>query len=85
VQTAINEVSELRGTLGSQVNRLDIKMDNLTTEKQNLEAANSRIRDTDVAKETADLTQNQILVQAGTSMLSQANSSPQTALSLLGG
>ena len=85
VQTAIEEVSQLRGTLGSQVNRLDIKMDNLSTEKQNLEAANSRIRDTDVAKETADLTQNQILTQAGTSMLSQANSTPQTALSLLGG
>jgi flagellin len=85
VQTAINEVSQLRGSIGAQVNRLDIKMDNITTEKQNLEAANSRIRDTDVAAETAELTQNQILTQAGTSMLSQANSTPQTALSLLGG
>ena len=85
VQTAINDVSKIRANLGAQVNRLDIKMDNIGTEKQNLEAANSRIRDTDVAKETAELAQNQILVQASTSMLSQANSSPQTALSLLGG
>lgn len=85
VQGAIEQVSQLRAAVGAQVNRLDIKMDNIATETQSLEAANSRIRDTDVAKETADLTQNQILTQAGTSMLSQANSAPQTALSLLGG
>jgi flagellin len=85
INTAISQVSELRASVGAQVNRLDIKMDNISTRKQSLEAANSRIRDTNIAKETAELTQNRILTQAGTSMLSQANSTPQTALSLLQG
>lgn len=84
INDAIADLSTERGKLGAQINRLDSKLGNLDIQKQSLEAANSRIRDVDVASEMADLTKNQILTQAGTTMLSQANSMPQTALSLLG-
>ena len=57
---------------------------NLGTARENLSAANSRIRDVDVASETADMTRNNILMQAGTSVLAQANQQPSIALSLLG-
>ena len=84
IDTAINSVSSLRGTLGAAQNRLSSTISNLGVAVENLSAANSRIRDVDVANETAQLTRNSILQQAAISVLSQANSSPQGALQLLG-
>lgn len=82
---AIEDVSSRRAAIGSMQNRLQVTMSNLDTYGTNLAAANSRIIDVDVASETAELTKNNILVQAGTAMLAQANASPQIALSLLQG
>jgi len=84
LDNAISVVSETRAGLGASQNRLESKIENLSVAGENLSAANSRIRDVDVASEMASMTKNQILMQAGSSMLSQANSLPQTALSLLG-
>ena len=84
IDNAISVVSETRAGLGASQNRLESKIENLSVSRENLEAANSRIRDVDVASEMASMTKNQILMQAGASMLAQANSLPQTALSLLG-
>ncbi len=84
LDNAIGVVSETRAGLGASQNRLESKIENLSVSRENLEAANSRIRDVDVASEMAAMTKNQILMQAGSSMLAQANSLPQTALSLLG-
>lgn len=84
IDSAINQVSTSRASLGAKQNRLDVTIDNLSVTHENLSAANSRIRDVDVASEMASMTKNQILMQAGTSMLAQANSRPQSALSLLG-
>ena len=83
IDTAINTVSGLRGTLGAIQNRLGSTINNLAIQVENLSAAESRIRDVDVAYETALLTRNSILQQASISMLSQANMMPQTALALL--
>lgn len=83
IDGAIKGIAERRATLGAMQNRLQVTMSNISTYKTNLEAANSRIVDVDVAAETARLTREQILVQAGASMLAQANQSPQIALSLL--
>ena len=83
LDSAIKAVSSRRATIGAMQNRLSITMSNLQTYSTNLEAANSRIVDVDVAAETARLTRQQILVQAGSSMLAQANQGPQIALSLL--
>jgi len=80
---AITAVSSRRANVGAIQNRLAVTMSNLETYSTNLEAANSRIIDVDVASETARLTKQQILVQAGASMLAQANQGPQVALSLL--
>ena len=80
---AITAVSSRRANVGAIQNRLAVTMSNLDTYSTNLEAANSRIIDVDVASETARLTKQQILVQAGASMLAQANQGPQIALSLL--
>jgi flagellin len=82
---AITDVSSRRAHLGSVQNRLTVTIANLGTARENLSAANSRIRDVDVAQESADLTRNNILMQAGSSILAQANQQPQVALSLLGG
>ncbi len=83
IDAAINEVSETRGTLGSfQKNTLESNLRNLRIASQNLTAAESNIRDTDIAKEMSEFTKNQILVQAGTAMLAQANQIPQAVLSL---
>ena len=83
VDAAINEVSTTRGTLGSfQKNTLESNLRNLRIAAQNLTASESQIRDTDMAKEMSTFTKNQILMQAGTSMLAQANQVPQTVLSL---
>jgi flagellin len=84
LDTAIERVSTRRAGLGAMQNRLSTTMSNLETYSTNLSAANSRIVDVDVAEETANLTKNQILMQAGTAMLAQANQGPQAALSLLG-
>ena len=81
----IDKVSSTRSRFGSAMTRLEITTSNLATERLNLSAANSRIRDVDVADETATMSRNQVLVQAATSILAQANQSPQTALTLLRG
>jgi flagellin len=84
IDTAINTISSLRGSLGAVQNRLGSTINNLAVQVENLSAAESRIRDVDVAYETAQLTRNNILQQASISVLSQANAQPQSALSLLG-
>ena len=84
IDTAINTVSSLRGTLGAAQNRLGSTINNLAIQTENLSAAESRIRDVDVAYETAQLTRNSILQQASISILAQANAQPQSALALLG-
>lgn len=81
---AINQLSTSRSKLGASQNRLTVTIDNLSVNHENLSAANSQIRDVDVASETAMMTRNQILSQAGVSVLSQANQLPQMALSLIG-
>lgn len=83
IDDAINDISSLRAGLGAAMNRLSITIANLATASESLSAANSRIRDVDVAAETAELTKNQILSQAGVSILAQANQVPQLALKLL--
>ena len=71
-------------TSGAVQNRLSVTVSNLQSARENLTAANSRIRDTDIAQESSNLTRSQVLVQAGTAMLAQANAAPQAALQLLG-
>jgi len=85
VDAAINTVSEYRGRLGATENRLSSSINNLAIQAESLTAAESRIRDVDVASESADLTRNSIVQQAALSILSQANLAPQSALSLLSG
>jgi flagellin len=80
---AITSVNERRGTLGAAQNRLDHTIKSLSVGLENLSASESRIRDTDVATESANMVRAQILTQAGTSILSQANQVPQGALGLL--
>lgn len=84
IDTAIASLSTNRATLGASQNRLEVTVSNLRVEEENLTSANSRIRDVDVARETAALTRSQIMSQAGTAMLAQANQLPQSALQLLG-
>ncbi len=84
VDAAINSVSKLRGNLGAMQNRLQSSINTLGSAVENLSAANSRIRDVDVAFETAELTRNSILKQSSISILAQANAAPQSALGLLG-
>ncbi|MCL4166629.1 UNVERIFIED_CONTAM: hypothetical protein GTU68_041766, partial [Idotea baltica] len=81
---AIDSVTTQRGTFGASVNRLQSAHNSIMNAHENLSAAESRIRDVDVAFETADLSRNTIMQQAATSILSQANQQPQLALSLLG-
>ena len=83
VSTAIENVATMRATNGSEQSRLGFASELVTTNKANLEAANSRITDVDVASESTQLARWNILVQAGTSMLAQANQSAQSALKLL--
>ncbi|MDL2220663.1 flagellin, partial [Eubacteriales bacterium OttesenSCG-928-N14] len=84
VDNAINKVSSQRADLGALQNRLQHKINNLDTSAENLQAAESRIRDLDMAKEMTNFTKNNILVQASTAMLAQANASGQGVLQLLG-
>ncbi len=85
LDTAIEDISTARGALGAAQNRLQSSFASIQNVRENLSAAESRIRDVDIASETADLTRNSILQQAATSVLSQANAQPQIALSLLQG
>jgi flagellin len=85
IDTAIGSVSTSRATFGAAMNRLDIASSNIQTMRLNLSSANSRIRDVDVADETSQLSRNQVLTQAGTSVLGQANQLPQMAFSLMRG
>lgn len=83
VDAALTSVSNLRSTLGAIQNRFESTITNLTTASENLTASRSRIQDADFAMETANLTRAQILQQAGTAILAQANAVPQNVLSLL--
>jgi len=85
IDSAINTVSAQRGDFGAVQNRLNSTIANLAVARENTSAAESRIRDVDVAYETADMTRNSILQQAAISVLAQANMQPQSALTLLGG
>ena len=80
-----NKVALFRSSFGAVENRIDASINNLTTLKINTEAAKSRIEDADFAAETSNLTKSQILSQAATSMLAQANASKQNLLALLQG
>lgn len=84
IDSAISEIDSQRADLGAVQNRFDHTISNLANISENVSASRSRIQDTDFATETANMTKNQILQQAGTSILSQANQLPQAALSLLG-
>jgi flagellin len=84
LDAAIQKVAEYRSYLGAIQSRLGSTINNLSVQTENFAAANSRIRDTDFADESAKLTQSNILKQAGVAVLSQANQSPQAALRLLG-
>jgi flagellin len=84
IDTALKSVNTLRSTLGAQQNRLEFTINTLAIQEENSAASESVIRDADIARETIAFTRNQILVNAGTSILAQANVVPRTALSLLG-
>ena len=83
IDSAITSVNSQRATFGAAMNQLTYAVDNLSNVKVNSEAARSRILDTDYAQETSELARTQIIQQAGTAMLAQANQLPQTVLSLL--
>jgi len=83
LDTAIADVSSVRATLGATQNRLEHVIANLNVAVENLTASESRIRDTDMALEMASFTRHQIMLQAGTAMLAQANAVPQSVLQLL--
>jgi len=85
IDSAIAQIDSQRASLGAVQNRFSHTISNLANISENVSASRSRIQDTDYAIETANLTKNQILQQAGTSILTQANQLPQTAISLLGG
>jgi len=84
INKAIEQVSAERSKLGAIQNRLEHTIANLGTSAENLQAAESRIRDLDMAEEIMSFTKNQILQQAATAMLAQANMAPQSVLQLLG-
>ena len=84
IDTALTQINDARAAMGAIQNRFSSTIANLSTTTENLSASRSRIRDTDYAAETAELTRNQILQQAGTAMLAQANAMSQNVLSLLG-
>jgi flagellin len=84
IDAAIGKVSTARAKYGAAMNRLDMASNNISIMRLNIQAANSRIRDVDVASETSNLSRNQVLTQAGASVLAQANQLPQLAFGLLG-
>ena len=81
---AISQVSSVRSDLGAMQNRLQSTINNLAVNEENMTAANSRIRDADLAQEVSEMTKNNILMQAGVAVLGQANQSAQSVLKLLG-
>ena len=83
IKSAINTVSTNRGNLGALQNRLEYAINSMDTTTENMDAANSRIRDTDMAKEMMNYTKMNILSQAAQAMLAQANQNPQSILQLL--
>ena len=85
VDAALSKIGTQRADLGALQNRFQSTIRNLSNISENVSAARSRIQDTDFATETANLTRNQIMQQASTTVLAQANQRPQAALSLLGG
>ncbi|MCM2321720.1 MAG: flagellin FliC [Oligoflexia bacterium] len=84
IDTALGSVTAVRAEFGAMQNRLQSVINNIMISRENLASANSRIRDADIAEETTELTKNQILMQSGVSVLSQANSTIKAALGLLG-
>jgi len=84
LDTALQTINTTRGTLGATQNRLEMTISNLGVMAENNAAGNSRLKDVDVAEESAAMSRSQILSQAGTSVLAQANQLPQSALSLIG-
>jgi len=84
VDSALGQIDSFRADLGAIQNRFESTIRNLSAVSESLSAANSRIKDADFAAETAELSKNQVLQQAGISVLAQANALPQQALSLLG-
>jgi len=84
IQQNIKVMSSNRAAIGTYINRLDYTVNNIASMEYNIQDAESRIRDTDFATETTTFTRNQIMVQAATSMLAQANSLPQAVLGLIG-
>jgi flagellin len=85
IDFALSKLNRNRGDIGAVQNRFLSAISSLSVASENLSAARSRIQDADVAQETAELTRTQILIQAGVSVLAQANQLPSVALSLLGG
>ncbi len=84
IDTAIATVSGARAGFGAAINKLGVASNNIQTMRLNISSANSRIRDVDVATETSNMSRNQVLTQAGISVLAQANKLPQLAFGLLG-
>jgi flagellin len=84
IQKAITDVTENRSKLGAVMNRLDYTISTLAIQRENMTAAQSRIQDADISQEMTTFTKQQIMLQAGTAMLAQANARPQSVLSLLG-
>lgn len=85
INVAVSSVTRNRGLLGAAESRLEVTINNLQVARENFKAAESRIRDVDVAAESAELTRLNILQQAGAAILAQANAQPQLALQLIGG
>ncbi len=85
LDSALQQITSTRASFGAMQNRLQSIISSIGVTRENLAAANSRIRDADMAEETTELTKNQILMQSGVAVLGQANSTVKTALSLLGG
>ena len=81
---AIQQINDQRASLGAVQNRLQATISNLESSSENLQFSNARIRDADVATESSELARAQVLMQAGVSVLAQANQQPQMALKLLG-
>ena len=84
LDASIQQVNDLRASLGAVQNRLGSTVANLESSSENLQFSNSRVRDADVAMESSELARAQVLMQAGVSVLAQANQQPQMALKLLG-
>ena len=83
IDTALDKISTVRSRYGAFMSRIDLTVASLQTQRTNITAARSSIQDVDIAEETANLSKNQVLVQAGTSVVAQANQIPQIALNLL--